>query len=152
MPLPGTGARLFQRTASRFSRGGPAKRYAGPTARKTGKKPASKPRGLTLEDFSSTRSPPAADVCSQLWLFLATMMESRQLLSQRQEKEEGSAMVPLGSLVSVHLLQVSALYTHGSMVYVFKLWTKCMNFFHHALNMRISFTVCSLNKQLQNLH
>ena len=67
------------------------------------------------------------------------MMESRQLLSQRQEKEEGSAMVPLGSLVSVHLLQVSALYTHGSMVYVFKLWTKCMNFFHHALNMRISF-------------
>ena len=54
------------------------------------------------------------------------MMDSRQLSSQRQEKEEGSAMVPLGSLVSFHLLQVSATYTHGSMAYVFKLGTKCM--------------------------
>ena len=71
-----------------------------------------KPRSLTLNRISLSRSRPGVEVCGQLWEFLAAMLESEQ--QRLQHQREGSVLpqsgeessLQYGSLVSVHLLQV----------------------------------------------
>lgn len=56
-------------------------------------------------------------VCSQLWIYLATMLESEQLIRHKKREEESQDVTKTesfsGAPISIHLIQVHIIILNG---------------------------------------